>query len=118
MSELNRIADMLRQAIKARQTLAVGTVQFAAVEGNTALFTTGTGTISAIATNFCYGNCLLAKVDGVWYAFNPAVTREVVRSSIDRLQRRKPKKSEQNLPVLSIFVGTVKIEGNGGGGDF
>ncbi|WP_310410540.1 hypothetical protein [Chamaesiphon sp. OTE_8_metabat_110] len=80
----------------------MGTAQFAAVPGKSALFTTVTGTISAVATNFCYGNCLLAKVEGTWYAINPADNREVVRSSVDRLIQRKATVSGKPTAWLAI----------------
>ena len=95
MSELDRIANILRETIKSRQVLAIGEAQFAAVQGQSALFTTASGTISAIATNFCYGKCLLAKVEGVWYALNPADGGVEIRSSVDRQIWRRPKTGEE-----------------------
>ena len=101
MSEINRIADLLRDLIKSRQVLAVGTAQSAAVPGSPALYETSSGTIRAIATNFCYGNCLLAKVEGTWYAINPSDNRAVIRGNVDRLIQRRPSIGKI-LPVVSI----------------
>lgn len=106
MSELNRIADILRAAIKSRQNLAIGEAQFASVQGQYALYNTGSGVISAIATNDCYGKCLLAKVEGKWYAINPSDNRKVVRSSVDRMVWRRPKLPASNptIAVIKSFI--------------
>ncbi len=90
-AELDRIANILRETIKSRQVLAIGEAQFSAVQGKSALFTTASGTIGAIATNFCYGRCLLHKVEGVWYALNPNEGGVEIRSSVDRQIWRRPK---------------------------
>lgn len=102
MSEINRIADLLQNLIKSRQTLAVGQSDAAIVPGSRGLFSTSTGLINAIATNFCYGNCLLAKVEGTWYAINPTDNREVVRSNVDRLIQHKMKPTEKPKAWLAI----------------
>lgn len=89
MSNIEQIANLLRSQIEQRRTLAIGTAQSASIQGTRALYQTPSGIISAIATNFCYGDCLLAKVEGTWYAINPVDNREVVRGSVDRMIRRK-----------------------------
>lgn len=90
MSDLTRITQILEDAIANRQKLAIGQSIAAIVGGQTGLFLTGGRTISAIATNYCYGNCLLAKVEGKWYAINPDDNRRVVGGGVDRLFHRKP----------------------------
>lgn len=120
MSELDRIANLLRETIKSRQVLAIGEAQFAAVQGQSALFTAASGTISAIATNHCYGKCLLHKVEGVWYALNPAEGGVKIRSSVDRQIWRRPKSGDdRSLPKISIIPGIKTTAGGGyysGGG--
>lgn len=102
VSELNRITQILEDAIANRQQLAIGQSIAAIVRGQTGLFLAGNKTISAIATNYCYGNCLLAKVDGKWYAINPDDHRRVVSGGVDRLFQRK--KSNSALPTISIAL--------------
>lgn len=87
MSDLNRIVRILEEAIANRQKLAIGQSIAAIVQGQVGLFLAGGKTISAIATNYCYGNCLLAKVEGKWYAINPNDRRQVVGSSVDRFHK-------------------------------
>jgi hypothetical protein len=95
MSDLNRIAGLLQAEIANRTTVTIGTA-VATIYGNqTGLFLTPTGrTISAVATNFCYGSCLLAKVEGVWYAANPQDNSQLVGTRIDRFIQRKAKSVE------------------------
>lgn len=114
MSDISQIARLLQQAIADRQTLTIGQSNAPVTQGNLGSFSTGTGLISAIATNFCYGDCLLAKVEGKWYAINPADNREVIRSNVDRFIKRKPKTG--SLPKISIVAG-IKTGSYGGGGE-
>lgn len=102
MSELNRIADLLRSQIEQRRTLAVGNAQSASIQGTSALYQTPGGIISAIATNFCYGTCLLAKIEGAWYAINPIDNREVIRADVDRFINRRPKPIASGNKVITI----------------
>jgi hypothetical protein len=115
LSNIEQIANLLRSQIEQRRTLAIGTAQSASIQGTRALYQTPSGIISAIATNFCYGDCLLAKVEGIWYAINPSDNREVVRSSVDRLIQKRPK-SSATLPIVSIYVGTITANNGGSGG--
>ncbi len=101
-SELDRIANLLLEQIRSRQTLAIGTAQAASIQGSRALYQTPSGIISAIATNFCYGDCLLAKVEGTWYAVNPVDNRQVVRSSVDRLIRRNKSFSAETRILIEV----------------
>jgi hypothetical protein len=108
LSQINRIAQLLQNAITDRQVLAVGNSDAAVVQGSPGLFRTGTGMIRAIATNFCYGDCLLAKVEGTWYAINPRDNQEVVRSSVDRLIRRRAKATGSTSNVFFAFKSTIR----------
>jgi hypothetical protein len=113
MSNLDRIADILRAAINDRATLAIGSSVATIYQGQSGLFLTASGkTVSAIATNFCYESCLLSKVDGVWYAINPQDDRQVVRSSVQRFITRKPKSSD--LPTIAITIGILSNDDGGG----
>jgi hypothetical protein len=114
VNDLDRIAQLLAKAIAERQILTTGEAGAAVKAGNLGSFTTKIGTINAIATNLCTGECLLVKVEGNWYATDPNDNRQVVRSSVDRFIQRKPKRAE-SLPVVSITVGTVDKSESGGG---
>lgn len=102
MSSIEQIANLLRSQIEQRRTLAIGTAQSASIQGTRALYQTPSGTISAIATNFCYGDCLLAKVEGTWYAINPQDNREVVRGSVDRLIQKRAR-------IVAEEIGTIAV---------
>jgi hypothetical protein len=112
LSDINRIANLLLEQIRSRQTLAIGTAQSAAIQGTRALYQTPSGIISAIATNFCYDDCLLAKVEGTWYAINPNDNRKVVRSSVDRLIQRKPKIATDRKKVFFVNYNTTDLPVN------
>lgn len=113
---LDKIAELLQTAIAQRQTLTIAEASGAVMAGQIGSFSTSTGMINATATNFCTGNCLLAKVEGSWYAIDPNDNREEVRSSVDRFIQRKPKRTE-SLPVVSIVVGTAPKDDGGGGNE-
>jgi hypothetical protein len=100
---VQRIAGLLQAEIANRTSLTVGSAVATVYQQQTGLFLTAAGkTISAVATNFCYGSCLLAKVEGVWYAVNPSDTSQVVSSRIDRFEQRRVK--FQELSTLSIAI--------------
>jgi hypothetical protein len=104
MADLVKVADLLQKLTADRQVLAIGQSDAAITQGQSGLFSTNAGNISAIATNFCYGNCLLAKVDGAWYAINPSDNRDVVRQSIERLSKSKSHQSSQ-VNILNLYLG-------------
>jgi hypothetical protein len=112
MSSIEQIANLLRSQIEQRRTLAIGSAQSASIQGTRALYQTPSGIISAIATNFCYGDCLLAKVQGTWYAINPSDNREVVRSSVDRLIQRRPKVAATSGQV--VIIKNIPLNYDGG----
>jgi hypothetical protein len=103
LDNLNRIADLLRAAIKDRQVLTIGTARSSTPPGQSILFITATGLITATTTNFCYGQCLLAKVEGKWYAINPAEHREVVSRNVERFIRSQLKVNDD------VFVGIAWV---------
>jgi hypothetical protein len=113
LSQEQKIAVLLTSMIADRTNLTIGTINAAVTAGNRGLFSTSIGALSAEATNFCYGDCLLAKVEGKWYAVNPTDNRQVIKTVIDRQIQRKPKGSA--LPLISVYVG-IKTDDGGGGG--
>jgi hypothetical protein len=106
LNELERIAAKLKKLIAENQDLILGKAIASVMPGQTGGFQTNAGTINAIATSFCNGDCLLAKVDGAWYAINPNDNREVVRSNVDRMVWRRPRLSTQNptVAVIKSFI--------------
>jgi hypothetical protein len=104
MSDIDRIAQLLKNEIANRRTVTIGTPVATILAAQVGLFITPEGrSISATATNFCYGSCLLAKVEGTWYAVNPQDTSQVVSSRIDRFIQRKPVVSSE-LPTVRVKV--------------
>lgn len=113
MSNINQIADLLRSAIKNRQTLAIGTAQAAIYQGQTGLFTTASGAVvNAIAANFCYDSCLLSKVGGIWYAINPRDSQTVVATTVNRFDRTRRRPPADDI-ATNKWIGVNNL-GNGG----
>ena len=98
-----RIANLLRQAIADRQVLAIGRSDAAIADGNVGLFATSLGNINATAVNFCYGDCLLFKVDGQWFALNND-PQQIVNTTVNRQIRSRPKPPSRD-PILAKFIG-------------